>query len=377
MQFFAFTHSTAQRLDEIQTTDEIDPQSPGVSRTTFEGIRAKGGFLWIDCVYADIARINPFLVNLGIAPLLAEHLQDAQNRQHPSFFDSTSHYEMLVLRGLAMMPSKVILAERPVELETRPSTLFLCQGALITVHAQSSRTFEKLKTRLLSSDEERGWYINRPEDLFLRICGEVVDRFLDLREPLSTVLEQAQYELLDPKRPFNDWRSLWVWRNETQRLQSLCEEQLDALQEWLDERLDSSQSVCGGPAFDDNLEVRTNNIVEHIKRVLTYAARLQASLDNAVQLHFSQTAHRSTEIMRVLTVLTAIFMPLTLITGIFGMNFQEIPGARHSDGFWWAIGGMLAVGLCLYLLFRTQRWISTGRSKTKPVPRPHPQEEST
>ena len=59
-----------------------------------------------------------------------------------------------------------------------------------------------------------------------------------------------------------------------------------------------------------------------------------------MQLHFASVTHRTSEIMRVLTLITAIFMPLTLITGIFGMNFEMIPGLHSRWGFWLSLGGM-------------------------------------
>ena len=63
--------------------------------------------------------------------------------------------------------------------------------------------------------------------------------------------------------------------------------------------------------------------------------------ESAVQLYFAAMSHRTTEIMRLLTLITAIFMPLTLITGIFGMNFDVIPGLHKSYGFWLALAVLL------------------------------------
>jgi Mg2+ and Co2+ transporter CorA len=63
-------------------------------------------------------------------------------------------------------------------------------------------------------------------------------------------------------------------------------------------------------------------VLEHIERVLTHVRRLEQASEAAVQMHFSAVGQRTNDIMRTLTVLTAIFLPLNLITGIFGMNFE-------------------------------------------------------
>jgi Mg2+ and Co2+ transporter CorA len=59
--------------------------------------------------------------------------------------------------------------------------------------------------------------------------------------------------------------------------------------------------------------------------------------------------------MRTLTLITALFMPLTLITGVFGMNFDRMPWLREPDGFWWSIGLMGAVALGLAALWALGR----------------------
>lgn len=95
------------------------------------------------------------------------------------------------------------------------------------------------------------------------------------------------------------------------------------------------------------LQVRTRDTIEHVERVISHVHRLEESLESAIQMHFSATANRTNDVMRTLTVLTAIFLPLNLITGYFGMNFRGVPFIKHPDGLWWAtaVMGLIAVGL--------------------------------
>ncbi len=79
-------------------------------------------------------------------------------------------------------------------------------------------------------------------------------------------------------------------------------------------------------------------------------------------MHFNVQRNRTNDIMRTLTVLTAIFLPLNLIAGIFGMNFDALPLIHEDSGFWWAMAfmGLTAVGLAL--LFWRKRYIErSGR----------------
>jgi len=68
-------------------------------------------------------------------------------------------------------------------------------------------------------------------------------------------------------------------------------------------------------------------------------------------------AHRTNEIMRMLTVLSAIFLPLSLVAGIFGMNFEYMPELKMHYAYFFALGGMVMLAVVLLILFRIKRWI--------------------
>ena len=81
------------------------------------------------------------------------------------------------------------------------------------------------------------------------------------------------------------------------------------------------------------------------------------SAETAVQMHFSAQSHRTNDIMRTLTVLTAIFLPLNLIAGIFGMNFESIPLLHVHNGFWLALVAMLLIAAGLTVFFWRKRYL--------------------
>jgi Mg2+ and Co2+ transporter CorA len=89
--------------------------------------------------------------------------------------------------------------------------------------------------------------------------------------------------------------------------------------------------------------------------------RLESSSEGAVQMHFSLQGNRTNDIMRTLTVLTAIFLPLNLITGFFGMNFEALPLIHNRIGFWIAFGLMVLVGLGFVVYFRRKRYLGATR----------------
>lgn len=275
---------------------------------------------------------------------------------------------MLVFRKLALDGSQGHAeTEMPVKrrkippaltkLATKPVTFLLMERALVTVHGANSRTIDNTRSRLLEYRNKRDG-TNRlaasPEELALRLLNAMVDQYLALREPLTGQIDRWQRALLNPDSRFNDWTALLDARIELRKLDHLCEGQRDAMQELRDYLVDNND---GASRAQELLLVRINDVMEHIARVLNHARRLESTIESAVQIHFSAMAHRTSEIMRTLTVITALFMPLTLITGIFGMNFADMPLLQEQAGFWITMGMMAAVVVLLLALFWRKRYL--------------------
>jgi Mg2+ and Co2+ transporter CorA len=340
------------------------------------------GFLWLDVLHqeviADPEPLRAAVERVSGVRIFGLHLQDAANLQHPSYFDATNEYDMLVFRKLAMAEARP-LEERAAtadarralqEIVTRPITFFLLDRLLVTVRQESSRTIELVRSRLLDggsrgnspSPYDKTRLPARPGELMLRMLNQMVDRYLELREPLSDRLDRWQRELIDPRRPFSNWTALLEARIELRRLENLSEGQYDALTELRDAYLEETPDLSVSDAY----LVRLNDVMEHIQRVLHHARRLEASAESAVQLHFSATTHRTNEIVRTLTAIAAIFAPLTLITGFFGMNFRSMPWIDEPRGVWWALGTMATVAVLLLLYFWTRRILARPRTPRPP-----------
>jgi len=186
----------------------------------------------------------------------------------------------------------------------------------------------------------------------------MVDSYLDLRRLLTRQFGYLQHELLSNNNRFNSWQALLDSRNALHLLEDTCEDQRSAVQEWID-ALDEWPTPADPLAARDRelLRVRSRDAHEHIERVLGHVRRLESSAEGAVQMHFSAQGSRTNDIMRTLTVLTAVFLPLNLITGIFGMNFDALPLIHNGVGFWVALGLMSCVVLGLVWWFRRQRYL--------------------
>ncbi|HQW54391.1 MAG TPA: CorA family divalent cation transporter, partial [Acinetobacter sp.] len=203
---------------------------------------------------------------------------------------------------------------------------------------------------------------NTPVDLCLRLLNSMIDGYLDLRTPLTRRVEYWQQQLLQGNRRFKQWHQLFHENMAFQQIENLCEEQIETLQEFRDELVDNYHHVAGEHKHkaQDILLVRLNDLMSHVERVQKHTLRLRDAIQSTIDLHFSAIANQTNENMRILAIITAVFAPLTLMTGIYGMNFEWMPGLKSSDGFWLMLGVMFISTVILLYYFYRQHLVGRG-----------------
>jgi Mg2+ and Co2+ transporter CorA len=364
------------------------------------------GFVWVACsrtfFQTEQAQVQKALLELNGQNLLDLHVSDLLNSQLPSRFDLTSDCDILVFRRLANAARETEKAEAPGlrniktklsgppalrRVDTSPIGFAVFDKVLLTVHPDDCAVREAYADRLLAASHAllekesasqtsgqgqdaadnrsagaRGIPVS-PADMMLRMVSLVVDAYLDLRRDLTRQLDHWQAELINPYTRFNNWAALLEARLSLHHLDEICEDQRSAMQAWLE-----SLNTWASPSSDalakehEILKVRSRDVLEHIDRVVNHVRRLEQSIETAVQIHFNAQSNRTNESMRMLTTLTAIFLPLNLIAAIFGMNFDVIPLLHAQTGFWWVIGCMALIASCLGWFFWRKRFLArSGR----------------
>ncbi len=372
------------RIFHIQSTSITETQD--LEALTEAGLPTQG-LVWVACARREFevlqGQVQAMLQTLCGQQLVDLHISDLINNQLPSHYDYTSQYDVLVFRRLAA-GNRANDLEHPGEplnhepakggppilrrIDTSPVGFAVFDRVLLTVHPTDCTVRDAYAAKLLlaASVESRAAGARlptSPADLMLRIINQMVDSFLELRRELTHQLDHWQSELLNPRTRFNNWNALLDARLSLHYLDEVCEDQRAALQDWI-------EAVKTWPEVDtpaahrerDLLQVRSRDVLEHIERVVHHVRRLEQSVETAVQMHFSVQGSRTNDIMRTLTVLTAVFLPLNLITGFFGMNFDALPLIHKESGIWMAVGFMVVIALGLSVLFWNKRYLArSGR----------------
>jgi len=350
------------------------------------------GYLWLTCTRQEFeqfhTQIQSALQRLCALQLMDLHISDLLNVQLPSRYDFTSQYDLLVFRRLAASNPEsgasvgqgLNTSRRggpPIlrRIDTSPVGFVVFDRVLLSVHPQDLSTRDSFIQRLLAAGSSAAPHLKEeaagdsrstgargvataPADLMLRLINHMVDGYLELRRELSHQLDHWQVELLKPKTRFSNWGALLDARVALHQLDEICEDQRSAMQDWLEALKTTPESDnMQDQHAHDMLQVRSRDVLEHIERVVHHVRRLEQNAETAVQMHFNAQSHRTNEIMRTLTALTAIFLPLNLIAGIFGMNFEFIPLLHQSNGFWLAMIAMLLTAAGLVAFFWRKRYL--------------------
>ncbi|MDM0009964.1 magnesium transporter CorA family protein [Variovorax sp. J22G73] len=388
------------RIFEIKRTEVSEHAA--LAPLSVPGACGAGGYLWISLTREEfrnaLPEVQQILQTLCLTQLVDLHVADLLNDQLPSHYDYTSLYDVLVFRRLANGQGAGA-AQGPVQgqpqaapaspqrppprsgppvlrrVDTRPVGFAVFDRVLLSVHPEDGAVRDGFAARLLAAGASDGRGApaldaratsarlpTSPSDLMLRVINQIVDGYLDLRRELTKQLDHWQTELIDPRSRFTNWGALMEARQSLHHLDEICEDQRAAMQDWID-----SLETLPAPKGDTEqrerelILIRSRDVLEHIERVVHHVHRLEQNAETAVQMHFSVQGHRANDIMRVLTVLTAVFLPLNLIAGIFGMNFEFIPLVHKADGFWIAMTSMLVIAVLLVLIFWRKRYLARTR----------------
>jgi len=337
-------------------------------------------FIWIDSTRDDVINHVKDWQNkiheLSQLSLSEYHVKDILNVDHPCTFDSTEEYNLLILRKLVTPDDQIKnidLGLEPQEsafgLATTPVSFIFNPDLLITVREKGNTILEvfihRLQASLTCNIDDPGKpqkLATSPFDLALRLLCSIIDNYLDIRMPLTRRVEYWQRELLQGRKRFKQWHQLFQEMTLFQQIENLCEEQIEAMQEIRDEIVQNYHHLMGEDLVDpqDILLIRLDDLTGHIERVQKHTTRLRNSIQSAINLHFSAISNQTNENMRILAIITTVFAPLTLLTGIYGMNFEYMPGLSVENGFWLMLVAMLFCTVLLIYLFYRRHLLGRG-----------------
>jgi magnesium transporter len=111
------------------------------------------------------------------------------------------------------------------------------------------------------------------------------------------------------------------------------------------------------PLIKETTDVFLRDVYDHTIQVIDSVETLRDVLSGMLETYLSSVSNRMNEVMKVLTIIATIFIPLTFIAGVYGMNFKFMPELEWRGGYFVIVGVMVAVAVVMLIFFRKKKWL--------------------
>jgi len=309
-----------------------------------ELLKDEQAVIWVDMEAPSLDDDQVLLNVFHFHPLTVEDCR--ANRHHPKVEEFPDYIYLIVH---AVRTDSSTDRFNTVELDG-----FLGRNYVVTYRHEKFASIEKVKQTIRSSPVtcQRG-----APFLLHSIVDSIVDDYLPVMDDFDERINELEDNIFSLHRP-NDQilEEILGLKRSVLRLRRISSKQLEVLY-----RISHGQfQLISGPVLPF-----FRDVYDHIVRVTDLAESYRDLISGSLEAYLSVVSNRLNEIMKVLTIFSAIMLPLTFIAGVYGMNFDNMPELHSRYGYYtvWAIMIVVAVGMLL--LFWKRGWIGKGAEKNK------------
>jgi magnesium transporter len=303
--------------------------------------RAKQGLLWVDItgVSAEegeyMSRCFQFH-RLAIDDCISPDI-------HSPKIDEFEGYLFVIVHGVNHAIDSEIV-------ETAELALFLGANFIVTAHTYTLFSVNAIQSMV----EEDNRLMRRGSDfLGYSLIDALVDNVIPTIDSMSDVAEQIEEEVI--RRPHSaTLDGIMKLKRSTLRVHRVMAPQREVLN-----RLSRGEYAI----IKNEFQIYYRDVYDHVVRIEDLNQSIQDRADNALATYLSSVANRQNETMRVLSVVATIFMPLTLLAGIYGMNFEYMPELSWRWGYFAVLGVIGVVMLFVIWRFWASGWFAWGKRR--------------
>ena len=265
-------------------------------------------------------------------------VEDALAALHHPKLESYGDYLYLILHGIDFRAKEH-------EFRTQDVDFFVSDHYLVTVHPGVSRSIGRISEVCTRNDLLLG---EGPAFLLHRIVDAMVDNYRPEVDELQDRLDQLEKEVFERSQPQLARRIIDLKRD-VSSLRRIVQPQRDVVG-----RLARREF----PLISEPLAYRFRDVYDHLVRLTDESMFFGDRITSLLDAHLSTVSNQLNSVMKILTVIATIFMPLTFITGLYGMNV-DLPhfGLGASTFFWVLLIFMMAISLGMLAFFRMRKWI--------------------
>jgi magnesium transporter len=283
----------------------------------------------------DVGIIEKLGNRFGLHPLIQEDILNTAER--PKMEDYGDHIFLLLK---VFVPSG-----RNHDEKIQQVSLVLGSNFVISFQEKESGVFDPVRDRIRKAKgrlRKLG-----PDYLAYALIDCIVDGYFGFLEKLSEEIEFLEDELVtDPKREI------------LQKIHSLKREMIYIRKSvWPLREVVNGLERLETPLIKETTDVFLRDVYDHTIQVIDSVETLRDVLSGMLETYLSSVSNRMNEVMKVLTIIATIFIPLTFIAGVYGMNFKFMPELEWRGGYFLIVGVMVAVAFVMLIFFRKKKWL--------------------
>lgn len=289
------------------------------------------GIEWIDVTdpttpemqeIADHYRLNPYIV------------RDCMEPDHLPKYDLVDEVNFLILRYYAHNFNQQAATIQDL---TNKVAIFYTEKFLITIHKQEVAFMELVNKRHVATGK-----CTSVSEVVIRIIWQALESYDDPVQRLSEQIDFHENNIMVRKMGNDQLEALYYIKRQA----SIGHKTLLLMQEPINH-------VHTTPENDAALQDVKD---QHLKMLTLYSQAVD-DVNNLMNMYMSFSAQRTNDVMKILTIFSAFFLPLTFVAGIYGMNFEYMPELRYHWGYPAALFLMALVTLGIYAWFRRKKWL--------------------
>jgi magnesium transporter len=305
----------------------------------------QNNLVWFD-IYApnesDKIQADDIMANVFKFHHLA--VEDARETRNQPKLEQFPDYLFFIVHGVKNETNSTNFATKELD-------GFLGDNYLVTYHHETFKSIDKIKRRIKENPIvcERGAAF-----LLHQILDELVDLYLPVIEDFDLAITNLEDRIFKLKSG-NDkiLEEIMDIKRAVARMRRISSKQLEVLYKM------SHGYVL---RIDEQIQPFYRDVFDHLQRISDFSDSYRDLVSGLLDIHFSVIANKTNEVTKVLAVFSAIMLPLSLIAGIYGMNFDNMPELHTGNGYYFALGLMIFIAVGLLIYFWRKGWIFEAKA---------------
>ena len=283
------------------------------------------GFIWIDICQPDKQKLSELATAYGLD---VYQIRDSIETGHLPKIEEQTNYTFLILRAFTAKLNDRITNVNEL---SNKIAFFYSNEKIITIHRSE---FSFLNDTPQNFEHQ--------EQLLTFLIDKMVDTFVAPVEKLSLQIDQAEHNLFLKDNSKVSLENLYYLKTQTRITKKL---------------LHITENVVQQIQVQEESKTALQNVKDQLLSLHLAYDEVSEDAHNLLHTYLSVNAQKSNDVMKLLTVFSAFFLPLTFIVGVYGMNFENMPELKMHSGYYWVLGIMMLVVIFIGVWFKRKKII--------------------